>query len=75
MTPELMRLDEQLRRAFEGDAWHGPSVLEALDGVSASQAAARPLDSVHSIWELVLHLRGICHAGQIALLKKLLAKE
>lgn len=58
MTPELMRLDDQLRRAFEGEAWHGPSVLEALDGVSASQAAARPLESVHSIWELVLHLRG-----------------
>jgi uncharacterized damage-inducible protein DinB len=58
MTPELMRLDNQLRSTFEGEAWHGPSVLEALDGVSASQAAARPLDSVHSIWELVLHLRG-----------------
>ena len=58
MSPELMRLDEQLRSTFEGEAWHGPSVLDALDGVSPSQAAAHPLDRVHSIWELVLHLRG-----------------
>jgi uncharacterized damage-inducible protein DinB len=57
MTPELMRLDEQLRKALEGEAWHGPSVLEVLDGVSASQAAAHPLAGAHSIWELVLHLR------------------
>lgn len=57
MMPELMRLDEQLRRALEGEAWHGPSVLEVLDGVSASQAAAHPLAGAHSIWELVLHLR------------------
>ena len=58
MTSELTRLDDQLRRALEGEAWHGPSVLEALDGVSAAQAAAHPITGVHSIWELVLHLCG-----------------
>jgi hypothetical protein len=57
-SPELRRLDEQLRAALEGEAWHGPSVLEALEGVSALQAAAHPLAGVHSIWELVLHLCG-----------------
>ncbi len=58
MTPWLPRLHGRLRRSFEGDVWHGPSVLEALEGVSAAQAAAHPLDGVHSIWEIVLHLAG-----------------
>ena len=56
MSGELKRLEEQLRRAHEGEAWHGPSLLEALAGVSAEQAAARPIPGAHSIWELVLHL-------------------
>ena len=47
-----------MRRAFEGDAWHGPSILEVLDGVDAGLAAARPLAQAHSIWEIVLHLIG-----------------
>ncbi len=57
MSPEINRLDEQLRRALEGEAWHGPSVLELLAGVSAAQAASHPIAGAHSIWELVLHLR------------------
>lgn len=58
MTRETERLEEQLRRSFESDAWHGPAVLEVLAGVTAEQAAARPVAGVHSIWELVLHLAG-----------------
>jgi uncharacterized damage-inducible protein DinB len=56
MNTELDRLEEQLRRALEGEAWHGPSVLEILEGVTAAQAAAHPIAGAHSIWELVLHL-------------------
>lgn len=56
MKTELQRLEEQLERALEGAAWHGPSVLEVLEGVSAHQAAAHPVAGAHSIWELVLHL-------------------
>jgi uncharacterized damage-inducible protein DinB len=58
MQTELNRLEEQLERAFEGEAWHGPSVLEVLEGISAEQAAAHPIAGAHSIWELVLHLCG-----------------
>ncbi len=57
MTAEVNRLEEQLRRALEGEAWHGPSVLELLAGISAAQAASHPIAGAHSIWELVLHLR------------------
>ncbi|MGI8732663.1 MAG: DinB family protein [Pyrinomonadaceae bacterium] len=53
---ETERIREQLKRAFTGDAWHGPSVLELLENVTASQAAARPITGAHSIWELVLHI-------------------
>ena len=52
------RLEDQLRRAIEGGAWHGPAVLELLDGVTAEQAAERPIAGAHTIWELVLHLAG-----------------
>ena len=58
MQPEIRRIDEQLRRAFDGEAWHGPAVREALDGVSAAEAAAHPIPGAHSMWELVLHLCG-----------------
>jgi len=53
---EVERILDQLRRAYEGNAWHGPSVREALAGVTAEQAHARPLASAHSIWELVHHI-------------------
>jgi uncharacterized damage-inducible protein DinB len=53
---EARRIAGQLRRAFEGQAWHGPSLREILDGVSAEQASARPLAGAHSIWEIVLHI-------------------
>jgi uncharacterized damage-inducible protein DinB len=53
---EIERIEEQLKLAFEGGAWHGPGVLETLEGVTAHQAAAHPLAGVHSIWELVVHI-------------------
>jgi uncharacterized damage-inducible protein DinB len=58
MREELTRLEEQVRLAFEGEAWHGPAVLEVLAGVSVEEAAAHPIPGTHSIWEIVLHLAG-----------------
>src|SRR5215467_12852245 len=56
MMTEIDRIVDQLTRAFEGNAWHGPSVREVLAGVTAEQAHARPLANAHSIWELVRHI-------------------
>jgi uncharacterized damage-inducible protein DinB len=53
---ETARIADQLRRAFDGEAWHGDSLFEILRGVTAAQAAARPVKDAHSIWELVLHV-------------------
>lgn len=53
---ETARLADQIRRAFDGDAWHGDSVVEILKGVDAKMAAAHPIKNAHSIWELLLHI-------------------
>lgn len=58
MVPVLV---EQLDRAFYGDAWHGPSVMEALRGVDAAQAHDHPLHGAHGIWEIALHLASWKH--------------
>src|SRR6202158_4545839 len=50
------RIADQLRRSFSGDAWHGDSVFELLDGVTAAHAAARPIENAHSLWGLALHM-------------------
>ena len=57
---------DQISRAFRGESWHGPSVLEVLAGVSAEDAAAHPIAGAHSIWEIVLHLTG----GYILVLRR-----
>lgn len=56
MPNEVERIQQQLQRAFEGEAWHGPSVLELIADVDAVKAAAQPIAGAHSIWELVLHI-------------------
>ena len=53
---ETARLADQIRRAFDGDAWHGDSILELLKGVDAKTAAGHPVKTAHSIWELLLHI-------------------
>ncbi len=54
--PEIELIADQLKRAFDGEAWHGPALIEVLDGIDAKAAAAHPITKAHSIWELVLHL-------------------
>jgi len=54
--PEIERIKEQMARAFKAEAWCGSSLQEALVGVTAERAAARPVANAHSIWEIVLHV-------------------
>lgn len=53
---ETHRINSQLKRAYQGEAWHGPSLRELLDGVTAAQAAAKPIPGAHGIWDLVNHV-------------------
>ncbi len=49
-------LVDQLERVHVGEPWHGSSRASLLSDVTADEARRRPMPSVHSIWELVLHM-------------------
>ncbi len=54
-TPLGAFLADQVLLAHDGPAWHGAALAENLHGLSAQEAAARPVAGGHSIWEIVLH--------------------
>jgi uncharacterized damage-inducible protein DinB len=39
-----------------GDPWYGPPIARVVEGLSAQEAAARPVPGAHSIWEIILHM-------------------
>src|SRR5262249_18015917 len=41
--------------AFDGRAWHGPTLRRAVRGVTPEQAAWRPRPGRHNIWEVAIH--------------------
>lgn len=55
--PDADRLIAALRRAHDGDPWHGPSRAATLADVTAEDARWHPGGGAHSIWETVLHMR------------------
>ena len=55
---EISFIVDQLKLAFEGEPWHGPALMEVLEGIDAKTALERPIAKAHCIWELVIHLAG-----------------
>jgi uncharacterized damage-inducible protein DinB len=55
---ERDRLIDQLEREVSGEPWHGPSLANILEGITAEQAARKPSPNAHSIWEILLHMTG-----------------
>jgi uncharacterized damage-inducible protein DinB len=55
---EIEEIINELKNVHDGNAWHGASLKDALDGITSEQAAARPLKRAHSIWEIVAHITG-----------------
>ena len=53
---ETRRIRGMLRSVSRGPAWHGPSISDNLEGITAAQAASHPIPGVHSIWEIVQHV-------------------
>ncbi len=53
---EVERIASEIERGAEGGAWHGPSIQQQLVGVTAEQAAARPIPGAHTVWEIVNHM-------------------
>lgn len=56
MNDEIERIADQLRRIFDGDPWYGASTMEVLRGVTAREAAHRPIPQAHTMWEIALHM-------------------
>lgn len=68
---EVARIRDLHRRAFEGEAWHGPDVHALLEGVGWEAAVARPVAHAHSILEIVLHIG----AWEDAVARRLVASD
>ena len=64
---ELERIVDQMKRAHDGGAWHGPSVRQVLQDVSAARAAARPIPGAHTIWEIAVHIASWRHTATVRL--------
>jgi uncharacterized damage-inducible protein DinB len=54
---QSFHLIRELERGHGLNPWHGPSRKEVLADVTYEEAARSPGPGVHSIWELVLHMR------------------
>jgi len=52
---ETKRLANEVRKALNGEAWHGPTWKDNLDGVGREAATYRPIPEAHTIAEVVLH--------------------
>lgn len=46
---------DTLTEAFEGPAWHGPTLRSSIKGVKVDEALWRPGKGRNCIWELVTH--------------------
>ncbi len=53
---ERQRVLDLADRAYKAHAWHGPALLETLDGIAPALAAKHRVRGAHSIWELVEHV-------------------
>lgn len=53
---QVARIQDQIRRAFNGNAWHGTPLRGLFKDLTARQVSARPIRGAHTIWELVLHV-------------------
>ena len=52
---EKAQLLAWIDEAYERKSWHGPNLRGALRGVTAEEAAWRPGEGRHNIWELTVH--------------------
>jgi hypothetical protein len=53
---EVRRVASVISEVDHGDPWHGSSTRSILEGVTAQDAAMRPIPGAHTIWEITLHM-------------------
>jgi hypothetical protein len=52
---EIPLLLDIIDQAFDKKSWHGTNLRGSIRQVTAAEAAWRPADGRHCIWEIVLH--------------------
>jgi len=63
---EIERIARLLEETLAGQPYHGPSVLGALENVTADVASRKPPWSAHTIWDIVAHLTAeLIYARQV----------
>jgi uncharacterized damage-inducible protein DinB len=55
---DLDALRQDLHQVYDGQPWHGSSIIDVLKGIDADVAARRSIPQAHTIWEIVLHMTG-----------------
>jgi hypothetical protein len=55
---EIKEIIEELKNIHDGNAWHGASPKDVLDGTTCEQAAVRPLKQAHRVWDIVAYIAG-----------------
>jgi uncharacterized damage-inducible protein DinB len=53
---ELPKIIENLETVFRGDAWHGPSIMEVLKGISPNLVNQKTTNTKYTIAQNVFHL-------------------
>jgi uncharacterized damage-inducible protein DinB len=53
---EVERIVDQLKRTFDGEAWHGDPLMSILEGISAEHSGATWLPGTHTFYQLVVHI-------------------
>jgi uncharacterized damage-inducible protein DinB len=54
-SPPIQLLVDILDQAYDRKAWHGTNLKGAVRGLSEVEAAWRPAEGRHNIWEIVVH--------------------
>lgn len=52
----MLNLVDEIKKAFNGDAWHGNHVMQTLNNVQPEKAFQHFIPDAHSIAEIALHL-------------------
>jgi uncharacterized damage-inducible protein DinB len=55
MDPQVSLLLRLFDEGYNHKAWHGPNLLSAVRRLSADEAAWRPAEGRHNIWEITVH--------------------
>ncbi|RDC54857.1 hypothetical protein DU508_18730 [Pedobacter chinensis] len=52
----MLNITNEIRKAFNGDAWHGNHAMQILNNVKPENAFEHFIPNAHSIAEIALHL-------------------